>query len=136
MNMVSRRARSRVLSEDSREKLRKLLKDAAGDLLTEQAMATQFDQCREVITALLYRYEASAERQATDASFTTWLVHHEGRNDPVGDFADDWLSDDATTEPASLKELITYLECRGATPEAIEAGREAWRKYSASKQAR
>jgi hypothetical protein len=51
------------------------------------------------------------------------------RDDPVGDFAQDFLRDFKGPDVATWNELEAYLRWRGACSEAVEAGREAWREY-------
>jgi excisionase family DNA binding protein len=52
------------------------------------------------------------------------------RDDPIGDFARDWIGDDRRPRDASsARHVLGHLRSRGACPEAIEAAEEAWRIY-------
>ena len=64
-------------------------------------------------------------------TFLVWLRHQAGREDPVGDLADDEARDrrGVLTEPKSLEDLVDQLECKGACSEALDAARDAWQEY-------
>lgn len=52
------------------------------------------------------------------------------RDDPIGDFARDWIGDDRRPRDASsARHVLGHLRSRGACPAAIEAAEEAWRIY-------
>ena len=49
----------------------------------------------------------------------------------AGDFAADWLSDkERTKSVTSRKELVTYLLCKGACPEALAAAKRVFAEYN------
>lgn len=48
------------------------------------------------------------------------------RDDPVGDFARDWIGDSARPRVRTLCQVLGHLRIRGACREAIAAAREAW----------
>jgi len=52
------------------------------------------------------------------------------QDDPVGDFANDFVAREIVAPHInSWDDLASYLELLNACPEAIEAGRQAWRRY-------
>jgi hypothetical protein len=69
----------------------------------------------------------SVEASMTFHQFCQTLVN---LDDPVGDFADDFIRDrKAPQDVTSLDQLEGYLWSRRACSEAVEAGAEAWRRY-------
>lgn len=71
---------------------------------------------------------ARAAREATRSSFHRWLEGQRGRNDPVGDLADDVFRDKSFPLGASTRrEVEEYLSRHGA--HVIRAVREAWREF-------
>lgn len=64
------------------------------------------------------------------SDFYTWLMSQKGRDDPVGDMAEDAARDRSFPKSVtSLRQLTGYLTNKGACQEAIEAAREAWREF-------
>jgi len=52
------------------------------------------------------------------------------RDDPIGDFAREWIADERRPRDASsARHVLGHLRSRGASPAAIEAAEEAWRIY-------
>lgn len=62
-------------------------------------------------------------------TFSEYLKKQIGRNDPVGDLAEDARRDAQFPPVNSFKALAGYLESRGACGDAIGAARDAWREY-------
>ena len=62
-------------------------------------------------------------------TFNKYLKSQLGRNDPIGDLAEDALGDKQFPPVNSLKALVRYLESRGACGDAADAARDAWREY-------
>ena len=62
-------------------------------------------------------------------TFNKYLKSQLGRNDPIGDLAEDALGDKQFPPVNSLKALVSYLESRGACDDAVDAARDAWKEY-------
>ena len=62
-------------------------------------------------------------------TFNKYLKSQLGRNDPVGDLAEDARGDAQFPPVKSLKALVSYLESRGACGDAVDAARDAWKEY-------
>lgn len=74
---------------------------------------------------------ARAAREATRSPFHKWLEGQRGRNDPVGDLADDVFGDKSFPLGASTRrEVEEYLSRYGN--HVIRALRDAWREFQSS----
>ena len=62
-------------------------------------------------------------------TFNKYLKSQLGRNDPIGDLAEDVQRDAQFPPVKSLRELVGYLESHGACGDAVDAARDAWREY-------
>ena len=62
-------------------------------------------------------------------TFNKYLKKQIGRNDPIGDLAEDARRDAQFPPVNSLKALVSYLESCGACGDAADAARDAWREY-------
>lgn len=62
-------------------------------------------------------------------TFLLYLRMQAGRDDPVGDLADDEARSPLTIEPSSYRDLAAALRQRSARPEAIATAWEAWREW-------
>jgi uncharacterized protein YozE (UPF0346 family) len=63
--------------------------------------------------------------------FTSWLMEQWGRDDPIGDLANDARDDQSfPAEVASLDALDNYLFVRGAGRDARDAAAAAWREFN------
>ena len=62
-------------------------------------------------------------------TFNKYLKKQIGRNDPIGDLAEDARRDAQFPPVNSLKALVSYLESRGACGDAIDSARDAWKEY-------
>ena len=62
-------------------------------------------------------------------TFNKYLKSQLGRNDPIGDLAEDAQGDTKFPPVNSLKALVSYLESRGACGDAVDAARDAWKEY-------
>lgn len=66
--------------------------------------------------------------------FMTWLLQQVGRDDPIGDLANDMKRDKKRPRPdTSIKELREYLRRQHACREAIEAFNDAVKEYKNQK---
>lgn len=76
---------------------------------------------------------ASAQRAAREQArspFHLWIATQVGRDDPVGDLAQDIVSDRKfPTSAASLAALNRHLTGKGAHPGALDALKTAWREF-------
>jgi len=65
-----------------------------------------------------------------ERAFNDWLEKQRDRNDPVGDFANDaWQDENFPPSVGSERDLVAYMEQRGAEEDAVEAAREAWIEF-------
>lgn len=62
-------------------------------------------------------------------TFSEYLKKQIGRNDPIGDFAEDAQRDAQFPPVDSLGALVNHLESHGACYDAIDAARDAWKEY-------
>ena len=62
-------------------------------------------------------------------TFNKYLKKQIGRNDTIGDLAEDARRDAQFPPVNSLKALVRYLESRGACDDAVDAARDAWKEY-------
>lgn len=62
-------------------------------------------------------------------SFKRWLKKQCRRQDPVGDFARDWLDDSDAPPATSLLKVDSHLDGIGVAPEVFAAARRAWVEY-------
>jgi hypothetical protein len=71
----------------------------------------------------------------TPTTFTRFIRGQRRRQDAIGDFARDWLSDRRHTPPRKPRgqvdwaRMVLYLESRNASFAAIEAARRAWNEW-------
>lgn len=64
-------------------------------------------------------------------TFRMWIRAQRGREDSVGDLANDIKRDGTFPKSiASVRVLIEYLDSKGAHPLAIDAAERAWGEYS------
>ena len=116
--------------------MRKLVEDSTGDALTVEETAAEYLACRGAILRLLDSYESSPARAQDSISFTSWISRRAGKDSPIGDLADDWLSDLADFEPTDFDRLRWHLQLRRADSEVIKVAARAWKSYSAWRQQR
>lgn len=65
-----------------------------------------------------------------ERAFHDWLEKQRDRRDPVGAFAKDvWQDEKFPRRVGSERDLVTYMEKRGAGDAAIEAARDAWIEF-------
>ena len=62
-------------------------------------------------------------------TFSEYLKKQIGRNDHIGDLAEDARRDAQFPPVNSLKALVGHLESRGACGDAIDSARDAWMEY-------
>ena len=62
-------------------------------------------------------------------TFNEYIKNQLGRNDSIGDLAEDARRDAQFPPVNSLKSLINHLESRGACDDAVDAARDAWKEY-------
>lgn len=63
-------------------------------------------------------------------TFMAWLKEQKGRNDEVGDLADDVPRDPSFPKRLTAKAVgIKYLKGKTGRPEIVEAFKNAWREY-------
>jgi uncharacterized protein YozE (UPF0346 family) len=67
-------------------------------------------------------------------TFGAWLRAQRGRDDVVGDLAEDAASDRHFPRSRKQEVYIARLKAMGASPEALEALRQAWQEWEASGQ--
>lgn len=72
--------------------------------------------------------KAATNIVAIRKTFPGWLLAQRGREDPVGDLADDERYD-ISTEPDSYKELSEFLRKRSACYPVLRAAWHAWREW-------
>jgi len=76
---------------------------------------------------------ARAAREASRSPFYRWLEKQKGRNDPVGDLAGDILADRSfPVDVDSLGAAREHLSTKNAHPAAMDALKQAWKRFSAS----
>ena len=66
-------------------------------------------------------------------TFLEWCRAQRNRPDAIGDFARDWCADNDRPRAPSERTMVTYLYDMGAMEEAVVAGREAYREWTAEK---
>lgn len=85
-------------------------------------------------TAIAETLAARETKEATRSSFHRWLDQQKGRADPIGDLASDVMHDDRfPSDASSLASAKRYLVSRHAPREALEALKEAWQEFEASR---
>lgn len=62
-----------------------------------------------------------------------WLAEQRDRDDPVGDFASDFLDDPGCRDLTTLSQVDYYLRSLGATDACLAARDRAWREYAATR---
>ena len=62
-------------------------------------------------------------------TFNKYLKSQLGRNDPIGDLAEDAQRDKKFPVVNSLSALLCYLARHRACVEAADAARDAWKEY-------
>lgn len=78
--------------------------------------------------------QARTEREAARSPFHRWIELQRDRADPVGDLAGDILRDRRfPTGVTSFRAAVRYLTERLASRHAIEALRQAWREFDATR---
>ncbi len=79
----------------------------------------------------------------SNTSFRAFLKRHRERQDPVGDFASDWLDDMRTahnphapgghapcpTAEDGIEAIVEWLKDIGAIDDAVKAARAAWVEF-------
>ena len=74
-----------------------------------------------------------AEGSYKERSFYDWLGEQRTRPDDIGKFAKGvWADVHFPRALASEKDLVGYMEKRGAHEDAVETAREAWEEYGDS----
>lgn len=66
-------------------------------------------------------------------TFKTWIKKYKGKNNPIGDLANDVIADKSFPNSVSYKNILAYLENLGACDGAINAFNDAWELYKDEK---
>jgi len=67
-------------------------------------------------------------------SFTDFCRRAQQRDDPVGDFARDWIDSSRKPRAVALDAILGHLRLEQACPGAIDAARETWALYAAERE--
>ena len=62
-------------------------------------------------------------------TFKNWILCHVGENSPLGDLANDVVTDGSFPETESKEEIETYLDSKNACEGALNAFNHAWNMY-------
>ena len=85
----------------------------------------------EMLTKNWGRQNRKIQALASGANFVQWLVSNTGREDPIGDLADDVIRDpDFPRSVKHYQEALEYLERHGAYWKALDALADAWKEYA------
>jgi len=112
-------ALSRWMRADAEVRHRQYRPDNAKNLFSEDAVKVM---------------ESRRRAELARSAFHRWLESQKGRNDPIGDLADDVIADmKFPSTSSSLPTMRRHIEGRLGSQHAVKALKEAWKEFGATK---